>query len=357
MKTEGFFTDYVDECVVRRIDEAITANIKNFNELTRALGLNPSWDFRYADLSNVDFSSSDLRGHNFTGANLTGSFGIAVDWDLTTILDSASLSNSLFQSEIMDQQLFKSDQKADKEYKLLSKQYWMDQILRIGENLAADKDSKYKAFARRLVRESDSRVIRSSTLIALQSVFSETEQNFSFLVGLLSKKDVDSSTVRWVLQLMSDLFIQVRTSADIMVSFTDFNHRDVRLQAYNGILNSPYLKEYTAQLLTSIGSESDSGIRKIFLDIIVIRFYPSYSCIVSDRDRIVSHPKRTLDFRDPISRETIRDISTRLFYKSKSNVGRIEDLENLLFEALVELKNFGIPFEFVDLKTPRPSWA
>lgn len=43
-----------------------------FTDLVQIAGLDPSADFRHADLSGVDFSGSDLTDYDFTGAVLTG---------------------------------------------------------------------------------------------------------------------------------------------------------------------------------------------------------------------------------------------------------------------------------------------
>jgi tetratricopeptide (TPR) repeat protein len=53
---------------IRRL---ISAKTTNFSELCKLAALDPSHDFRFANLSNTDFADSDLSGYDFTGANLT----------------------------------------------------------------------------------------------------------------------------------------------------------------------------------------------------------------------------------------------------------------------------------------------
>ena len=69
-----------------------------FVEASAKAGLNPSRDFRHADLSGVDFTGSDLSGHDFTGADLRGSYGLNVTLAPSTIIDGASVAGSMFSS-------------------------------------------------------------------------------------------------------------------------------------------------------------------------------------------------------------------------------------------------------------------
>lgn len=69
-----------------------------FVEASSNARLNPSRDFRHADLSGVDFTGSDLSRHDFTGADLRGSYGLNVTLAESTIIDGASVAGSMFSS-------------------------------------------------------------------------------------------------------------------------------------------------------------------------------------------------------------------------------------------------------------------
>src|SRR5688500_12348 len=59
------------------IDEAITrvleAETTDFTELVKIARLDPTKDFRFANLSNMDFTGADLTGFDFTGSSIKGS--------------------------------------------------------------------------------------------------------------------------------------------------------------------------------------------------------------------------------------------------------------------------------------------
>jgi len=92
----------------RGLDERITPDVfklvvrylefegANFNERVKFLGLDPTNDFRFSDLSGVDFSGANLCGFDFTGADLRGATGANVQWDRTTILKDTDTGDSLF---------------------------------------------------------------------------------------------------------------------------------------------------------------------------------------------------------------------------------------------------------------------
>src|ERR1700744_458826 len=65
-----------------------------FSDLVKLSGLNPSVDFRFADLTGVDFGGSDLRGYNFVGANLSYTSWKKATWDTTTNLEGALLTGT-----------------------------------------------------------------------------------------------------------------------------------------------------------------------------------------------------------------------------------------------------------------------
>jgi UDP-3-O-[3-hydroxymyristoyl] N-acetylglucosamine deacetylase len=66
-----------------------------FSNLVKLANLDPKTDFRFLNLSGVDFGGSDLREFNFTGANLSNSVWRDAQYDSSTIIEGASLNNSV----------------------------------------------------------------------------------------------------------------------------------------------------------------------------------------------------------------------------------------------------------------------
>lgn len=74
-----------------RIWAVLDEDTSDFSKLAAIAGLDITKIFRYADLSNIDFSDQDLNGFDFTGANLSGCkfYNAVID---QTIFEGANLS-------------------------------------------------------------------------------------------------------------------------------------------------------------------------------------------------------------------------------------------------------------------------
>lgn len=91
----------------------------DFSEACVALDLNPTRDFRFSNLQEVDFSGADLRGFDFQGADLSGSYGAEVIFDSSTNFDGADLQGSCFATYYREFLLFKRDPLAGRMYRAL----------------------------------------------------------------------------------------------------------------------------------------------------------------------------------------------------------------------------------------------
>lgn len=343
MKIEGFFADNISPSIVSTIDDAIDRNVSNFNELTSALGLNPASDFRHSDLSNIDFSGSDIRGYDFTGANLCGAIGVDVKWDKSTILLSADVRKSFFASEIQEGQFFKDNPAFENEFALLSNSYWADQILYIGNRIRTCNTEKMKLFARRLLRETKSSVVRSDVLYIMQYKFGNTDENFDFLISMFSNHSNDVHTIKWAITLMADLFYVHRPSFDIMLKYLDNPHRQIRLAAYRGVFRSPYVKKYWNVIIESIIHENDSEIRRKFVEYTLRIYFPRYA------KEVLFEPlsRSCIDFKDKISADTIRRITYHFLHWKYPGMdeSHVERFVPIVREIIMKMKEIGVPFE------------
>ncbi|CUX45895.1 conserved hypothetical protein [Agrobacterium deltaense Zutra 3/1] len=95
MRDSGIFTLDLSLEEQERLRTLIETQSNDFIELINAGGFDPLSDFRFIDLSKVDFGSADLRGFDFTGTDLRGCIGRPI-WDETTILTDADVEGSVF---------------------------------------------------------------------------------------------------------------------------------------------------------------------------------------------------------------------------------------------------------------------
>ncbi len=63
---------FIDPLYRVKLEKIVNSDDTTFSALSKASGLDPKVDFRFADLRHVDFQDSDIRGYDFTGADLLG---------------------------------------------------------------------------------------------------------------------------------------------------------------------------------------------------------------------------------------------------------------------------------------------
>ena len=86
----------------KKIVEVYESNTEVFSDLTRVAGLNPAFDFTFADLRDVDFSYSDLRGYNFFKADLSNTNWNKAIYDGTTIVEKANISGANIDTSLIN---------------------------------------------------------------------------------------------------------------------------------------------------------------------------------------------------------------------------------------------------------------
>src|SRR5258708_4571511 len=90
-QTMDSFECFMNEDDRDALNRVLTSKSSEFSSLVKQAGLNPRFDLRYLNFSDVDFVGSDLRGFNFTGADLDNTNWDGAIYDSTTILAGASL--------------------------------------------------------------------------------------------------------------------------------------------------------------------------------------------------------------------------------------------------------------------------
>lgn len=159
MKDSAVFSlDLTDE-EQQRLKAMLDHESDDFLELVQVVGLDPKSDFRFANLSNVNFGAADLRGFDFTGADLTGATGDP-QWDGSTILTDADLNGSVFDNEQPPGPVFETVLPDS-----FVKQHWPDLIMWM-DRLQANPE-RYREDAEKLLfvfLRSDDTLVRRTAL-------------------------------------------------------------------------------------------------------------------------------------------------------------------------------------------------
>ena len=181
-----FFLSNDDIVSLKAISAATQAT---FSELVFCAGLDKKRDLCQSNLRGLELSNSDLRGFNFTGADLTGSIGINVIWDETTIFHNATVADSIFSSKVHLDDFFANNSKAYEVFDRVSREDWSAQILWYGRNLL--KSGKYHDIATQvteaLFHRAKDDFLKAELLSYLGPRLSSPSQIKEILMSLLQK--------------------------------------------------------------------------------------------------------------------------------------------------------------------------
>lgn len=119
MRSDVNLQELLDPDGLEAAFERVCETSGEFMEACLVLGLDPTRDFRFSNLREVDFSGADLRGFNFQGADLSGSYGAEIIFDSSTNFDGADLQGSCFATYYREFLLFKRHPLAGRMYRAL----------------------------------------------------------------------------------------------------------------------------------------------------------------------------------------------------------------------------------------------
>lgn len=159
MKDSGIFALDLTAEEQERFNALIESESNDFVDLIRAGGFDPLSDFRFVNLSNIDFGTADLRGFDFTGTDLRGCVGNPT-WDETTILVDAAVDGSVFDDHGIPTQVFGADVSDS-----FVKQHWPNLIMWM-DRLRASPE-RYREDAEKLLfvfMRSDDSLVRRTAL-------------------------------------------------------------------------------------------------------------------------------------------------------------------------------------------------
>jgi hypothetical protein len=362
MKDHTSIFELLGNTIQNAIDTVNADSNLKLRELCDALQLDPKNDFKHCDLSDVDFSNSDLRGFNFTGSDLSGSFGINVLIDKTTVLIGCDTAGSLFSSRRRREEFFKS-QDNEREYQLFKENEWSNTIISAGAYLGVNTDvNKLKKptrkgilFCERLLYETNDSTVRNNILFSMSNAKSNSDEYFELLLGMLAVYANNERLVRSALTIMADFFYDKRAAIGIFVWYLRTTNRSTLTAAVKGIARSRYFSEAAADVVRAIAGRDKYCVylRQTLLSEVAKRKGHEY------RESLTEYQGTVIDYETPIDEDILVNIAKRSLFTKKADtaaqnrrsyetisVSRQEieaELPNI--EArLRDLAKLGIPF-------------
>lgn len=228
-----------------RIEEAfnlVCGSSDDFMEMCRLLGLDPSCDFRFADLREVDFSRADLRGFDFRGADLRGSFGIDITVDESTNLAQADLEGSCFASYYRETRIFQDDPMAGRMYRTLLEgdpfeiSAWLHQRFRNQRerhSILKRADPETAAIlCQKLLADDIDLTKRTDLLFFLRSITNSPTQLRELMRGILARHSQNETLVEKFATIASSLHGSDPEVRDFIFQLCTAKSPRVRLAAF-----------------------------------------------------------------------------------------------------------------------------
>lgn len=222
------------------LDELITPNVlelsarflsfenTNFNAHVQLLSLDPTADFRFADLSGVDFTNSDVRGYDFTGADLQGATGVNVRWDKTTILDQANIGDSLFSYRLARDRFLADNPAIARQVTRLKNDYWCNTILGV-EKLLRDKKNRHGIrIARAVFDETSDTVVRSNVLLFMRLTVDSGEEHRQFIYNIFASHAEQTNVIVAGIRALNALYSDQKANLNIFMAY--LNHKDALVE-------------------------------------------------------------------------------------------------------------------------------
>jgi hypothetical protein len=276
------------------------------------LHLDPKRDFRFADLSGIDFSNSNIKGFDFTGADLRGATGINVQWDSTTILKGADTSDSLFAYKLSLDQFLAQNPASAKQVNRLSKAYWPNAILGV-EKLLSDKADVASIFvAKAVFEETRDLVVRSNILFFMKRVSDSADDHRHFIYNIFASHSNEPNIIRAGIRALSELYTNHFGTLNVLMAYLDHKDETLRIEALKGILRSTHLHAVLDRILARVTTLKDGTFRRTFLGRVAHMAGRDY--VLATTDTGISN---FIDFIEPISERKMSSIAQNAIIKER----------------------------------------
>jgi hypothetical protein len=284
----------------------------NFNEHVEFLGLDPKSDFRFADLAGIDFSGANLRSFDFTGADLRGATGANVQWDKTTILKGADISDSLFGYRVQHERFLAENPSVAKRINMLINEHWTNTILGV-EKLLNDKKYPFGTkVARAVFDETQDFVVRSNLLLFMRLATDSGEEHRQFIFDIVARHGSEVGVVRAALRALAALYPDNRGALNIFKAYMGHQDDVIRNEALSAIVNSGHVMSMMHVIIPHLTGSNNGFLRRTMLARIAQLAGADYMAACWDTEIA-----NALDYEEPISERKMESIAEAAIIKER----------------------------------------
>lgn len=287
----------ISESAKSALSAIIACETTIFSKLVCIAGLSKGEDFRGANLSGIDFSNSDLRGFDFTDADLSGTHGINFKIDNTTILTGAKVTSSVLAFEKERRDYFADKPEHFQLYQRLTKEYWSNGAIWIGENLRRDSKN-YEVcatIAKYLYGSVKDQTYKNQILYGIRHTFKTAEEYKSFLLDQTRDPDITHRSLRGIIDILSRLYYSDPAVRNVILLYLGHESKEIRKLCVRPVLAPRFYEQNAHAIIAHMEAETDVGIRRLYSECFCNNMYEPQLLFRAD--------ERTFhDYADPIDR-------------------------------------------------------
>jgi hypothetical protein len=360
LKTKTTIGESIALSIIDLATEFVYSEETNFVAQAEFLNLDPTSDFRYADLSCVDFSYSNICGFDFTGSDLRGATGVNVEWDNTTILKYANTADSLFSHRLSRDRFFAENPLVGEEVQRLTGERWTGQILGVERLLSSkNKDDSAIRIAGAVFDEVNDITVRSNILFFMKRAIDSPGEYRNFLYNIFACHGGEAKIIRSAMRALRALYPHDIGAFNLMTRYLNHCDVDISTEALNGVLASRHLSGILHKVQTLLSGPEREYQRRLFLGRLARMAGNDYMQATSD-PRVNNY----LDYMEVITKRTMDAIAEHALISEKSRrvaaqrLGKVDDSVNVnqseikarakLYRRLLEqlMVRYNVPFVF-----------
>lgn len=339
MNRGGLLGDILSADDVARMQAASEAKDDNFVRLMDTLGMDRRKDFRFVDLSGVDFTNCDLRGFDFSGSDLRGTSGRNVTWDETTIFTGADVDRSLFSYDLARQEIVARLPELGLEYAKIRRAYWTDQSIWVMDTLkgGVKNAAERQALAMALYFDATDAVVRNTILQYLIMGTWAREARLDFLMRIMTDRATSVDAVVAALRLFGKTLRDDEQVATLLVSVAEDERTDraVKREAVSAALENRFILRHHQQVLRLIRDMGDTDLENRYIRAFARSLGVDYLTVVSE-----GKPQGGLTFGDVVDLERVRLITNSIWRARQSQIAHKNSPERYFFADLRQREDF-----------------
>ncbi|MDD7973892.1 pentapeptide repeat-containing protein [Roseinatronobacter alkalisoli] len=255
--------------------EAIAGTTGGFCDLVKLLRLDPSQDFVFSNLREVDFSNADLRGFDFTGADLRDCYGTDVIFDDTTILEMADVQGSCFATYRRERLLFLSKRGASIMYEALrvgdpyEVSNWIHSRLADGLDrhpiLRKADDETVTILCQKLLTDEIDLTKRADLFYNLRGITRSPESLRELLLDVLARHVRNTPVMQKFIFIAGSMYGGDQLVGQALLTLTKAQNEQVRETAFLTLSRTSFFLSNFAQLRSSFMNDANRNIRQRLL--------------------------------------------------------------------------------------------